>query len=178
MRIQSKEHTWLNDLSNHMPVNAFCQSNASRISSSYLSLIEIQIVVYTICISAGVNKILMGVDNLTLTSFFVPSFSIRSNTSSNGILGNRRWAQCSKYRMMICRSLACNNTNQIITMSYPFNMWLYSIVNFKDHVRYQQHFCNSFMKCWYLIVTVDLSYGSWLVNKSTINRPLKIWCDY
>lgn len=156
MRIQSKEHTWLNDLSNHMPVNAFCQSQTSRISSSYLSLIEIQIVVYTICISAGVNKILMSVDNLTLTSFFVPSFSIRSNTSSNGILGNRRWAQCSKYRMMICRSLACNNTNLIITMSYPFNMWLYSIVvkvscpvvNFKDHVRYQQHFCNSFMKCW------------------------------
>lgn len=148
MRSQSREHTWLNDLSNHMPVNAFCQSHASRISSSYLSLIEIQIVVYTICISAGVNKILMGVDNLTLTSFFVPSFSIRSNTSSNGILGNRRWAQCSKYRMMICRSLACNNTNQIITMTYPFNMWLYSIVNFKDHVRYQQHFCNSFMKCW------------------------------
>lgn len=117
-------------------------SHASRISSSYLSLIEIQIVVYTICISAGVNKILMSVDNLTLTSFFVPSFSIRSNTSSNGILGNRRWAQCSKYRMMICRSLACNNTNLIITMSYPFNMWLYSIVvkascpvvNFKDHV--------------------------------------------
>lgn len=155
MRIQSKEHTWLNDLSNHMPVYAFCQSHASKISS-YLSLIEIQIVVYTICVSAGVNKILMGVDNLTLTSFFVPSFSIRSNTSSNGILGNRRWAQCSKYRMMICRSLACNNTNQIITMTYPFNMWLYSIVvkvschvvNFKDHVGYQQHFCNSFMKCW------------------------------
>lgn len=73
-----------------MPVNAFCQSQTSRISSSYLSLIEIQIVVYTICISAGVNKILMSVDNLTLTSFFVPSFSIRSNTSSNGILGNRR----------------------------------------------------------------------------------------
>lgn len=73
-----------------MPVNAFCQGHTSRISSSYLSLIEIQIVVYTICISAGVNKILMSVDNLTLTSFFVPSFSIRSNTSSNGILGNRR----------------------------------------------------------------------------------------
>lgn len=73
-----------------MPVYAFCQSHASKISSSYLSLIEIQIDVYRICISAGVNKILMSVDNLTLTSFFVPSFSIRSNTSSNGILGNRR----------------------------------------------------------------------------------------
>lgn len=113
---------------------------------SFLSLIVIQIhvVVYTYCISTMVNKILLSVDNLTLTSFFVPSFSIRSNTSSNGILGKRRWAQCSKYRMMICRSLACNNTNQPDYNQLP----IYHVVIF---------YClKSFMSC------CQLQRSSWI----------------
>ena len=54
----------------------------------------------------------------TWTSLLVPRRSILSKTSSKGIMGKRRWAQCSRYRMAMRRSSTCACSPDSIIIIY------------------------------------------------------------